>query len=69
MNAVCDKMRKAGLDLNVDSVGTSKGGTAGLSVGDMFEACRVYATDVPTGIDIVRWRTIMVHELSFGKII
>ena len=55
-----DIASKAGLNLIVNAVCTSRGGTAGLFVGDYIEAHRqgvalaqkVYATDVPSDIDV-----------------
>ncbi len=52
--------RMAGLDIIVNSVGTSEGKTAGVFVGDLVQAHRaavelsrkVYITEAPTGIDI-----------------
>jgi len=55
-----DIASKAGLNLIVNAVCTSRGGTAGLFVGDYIEAHRagiemakrVYATEVPSDIDV-----------------
>jgi nickel-dependent lactate racemase len=55
-----DIASKAGLNLIVNAVCTSRGGTAGLFVGDYLEAHRagiemakqVYATEVPSDIDV-----------------
>ncbi len=52
--------RMAGLDIIVNSVGTSEGKTAGVFVGDLVQAHRaaveltrkVYITEAPTGVDI-----------------
>ena len=55
-----DVARKVGLDLIINSVGTSTGGTAGVFVGDLVKAhrkavelaCEVYATKAPREADI-----------------
>jgi nickel-dependent lactate racemase len=55
-----DIARVVGLDIIVNAVGTSRGGTAGVFVGDIIKAHRagvalaeeVYATEVPQDIDV-----------------